>query len=163
LGEGSCGGIWRQLKKTVFFATDRFSRLHTHTHTKETITTETTSSAELLNAGAIYESNSITIDSDVENLVIVIPDSSVSQYGASPSSALFQGFLPANATIVRGTNVTWINADVNVTQASFCLQEKLKEKQQARYLRRPRYPIRMGRATCSMRRENTHLPIRSAE
>ena len=84
--------------------------------TEETTTTETTSStADLLNAEAIHESNSITTDSDVENLVIVIPDSSLSQYGALPSSALFQGFLPASATIVRGTNVTWINADVNVT------------------------------------------------
>lgn len=83
--------------------------------TEETTTTETTSSADLLNAEAIHDSKSITTDSDVENLVIVIPDSSLSQYGASPSSALFQGFLPASATIVRGTNVTWINADVNVT------------------------------------------------
>ena len=83
--------------------------------TEETTATETTSSADLLNAEAIYESNSITTDSDVENLVIVIPDSTLSQYGASPSSALFQGFLPANTTIVRGTNVTWINGDVNVT------------------------------------------------
>jgi hypothetical protein len=47
--------------------------------------------------------------------VIVIPDSSLSQYGASSSSALFQGFLPGSATVVRRTNVTWINADVNVT------------------------------------------------
>jgi plastocyanin len=83
--------------------------------TEETTTTETTSRANLLNAEAIYESNNITTDSDVENLVIVIPDASLSQYGASPSSALFHGFLPASATIVRGTNVTWINADVNVT------------------------------------------------
>jgi plastocyanin len=83
--------------------------------TEETTTTETTSSADLLNAEAIYESNIITTDSDVENLVIVIPDTSLSQYGASPSSALFQRFLPGNATIVRGTNVTWINADVNVS------------------------------------------------
>jgi plastocyanin len=83
--------------------------------TEETTTTETTSWANLLNAEAIYGSNSITTDSDVENLVIVIPDASVSQYEASPSSALFQGFLPASATIVRGTNVTLINADVNVT------------------------------------------------
>jgi hypothetical protein len=84
--------------------------------TEEATTTETNSSADLLNAEAIYESNNITTDSDVENLVIVIPDSSLSQYyGASPSSALFQGFLPGSATVVRGTNVTWINADVNVT------------------------------------------------
>src|SRR5215218_2924358 len=84
--------------------------------TEETTTTETSSgTADLLNAEAIHESNSITTDSDVENLVIVIPDSSLSQYVASPSSALFQGFLPASATIVRGTNVTWINTDVNVT------------------------------------------------
>jgi plastocyanin len=83
--------------------------------TEETTTTETTSRANPLNAEAIYGSNSITTDSDVENLVIVIPDSSLSQYGASPSSALLQGFLPASATIVRGTSVTWINADVNVS------------------------------------------------
>jgi plastocyanin len=83
--------------------------------TEEATTTETNSSADLLNAEAIYESNNITTDSDVENLVIVIPDNSLSQYEASPSSALFQGFLPGSATVVRRTNVTWINADVNVT------------------------------------------------
>jgi hypothetical protein len=39
-------------------------------------TNTSNSSNSRLNAEAIYESNSVTIDSDVEDLVIMIPDSS---------------------------------------------------------------------------------------
>jgi plastocyanin len=67
------------------------------------------SSNSRLNAEAIYESNSVTADSDVEDLVIKIPDSS------GDNGSKWQEFLPGSATVVSGTNVTWINADVNMT------------------------------------------------
>jgi plastocyanin len=73
-------------------------------------TNTSNSSNSLLNAEAIYGSNSITTDSDVKDLVIMIPDSSLRQYGSK-----WQGFLPNSATIVSGTNVTWVNADVNAS------------------------------------------------
>ena len=76
----------------------------------------TNTSNSQLNAEAIYESNSVTADSDVENLVILIPDSSIADYSrGAMASPIFHGFLPGSATIVSGTNVTWINADVNAT------------------------------------------------
>jgi plastocyanin len=69
----------------------------------------TNTSNSRLNAEAIYESNSVTADSDIEDLVIMIPDSS------GDNGSKWQGFLPGSATVVSGTNVTWINADVNMT------------------------------------------------
>jgi plastocyanin len=79
-------------------------------------TNTSNSSNSQLNAEAIYESNSVTADSDVENLVILIPDSSIADYSrGAMASPIFHGFLPGSATIVSGTNVTWINADVNAT------------------------------------------------
>jgi plastocyanin len=72
-------------------------------------TNTSNSSNSRLNAEAIYESNSVTADSDIEDLVIMIPDSS------GDNGSKWQGFLPGSATVVSGTNVTWINADVNMT------------------------------------------------
>ena len=79
-------------------------------------TNTSNSSNSRLNAESIYESNSVTADSDVEDLVILIPDSSIADYSrGAMASPIFHGFLPGSATIVSGTNVTWINADVNAT------------------------------------------------
>jgi plastocyanin len=72
-------------------------------------TNTSNSSNSRLNAETIHESNSVTADSDVEDLVIMIPDSS------GDNGSKWQGFLPGGATVVSGTNVTWINADVNMT------------------------------------------------
>ena len=53
------------------------------------------------NAGDIAQTNSMKLDSDVHNLVILIPDTRL----------VTQGFLPLDATIVEGTKVIWSNAD----------------------------------------------------
>ena len=58
------------------------------------------------NAGDIAQTNSMKLDSDVHNLVVLIPDTRL----------ITQGFLPLNATIVEGTKVIWSNAD-NSTQS----------------------------------------------
>ena len=63
-------------------------------------TNTSNSSNSRLNAEAIYESNSVTADSDVEDLVIMIPDSS------GDNGSKWQGFLSGSATVVSGTNVT---------------------------------------------------------
>jgi plastocyanin len=52
-------------------------------------------------AADIAQTNSMNLDSDVENLVILIPDKRL----------VSQGFLPLDATIVEGTKVFWSNAD----------------------------------------------------
>src|SRR5919106_874145 len=52
-------------------------------------------------AADIAQTNSMKLDSDVENLVILIPDKRL----------VNQGFLPVDATIVEGTKVFWANAD----------------------------------------------------
>jgi plastocyanin len=52
-------------------------------------------------AANIAQSNSLMLDSDVKNLVILIPDRRL----------ITQGFLPLDATIVDGTKVIWVNAD----------------------------------------------------
>jgi len=52
-------------------------------------------------AADIAQTNSMILDSDVENLVILMPDKRL----------VNQGFLPVDATIVEGTNVFWSNAD----------------------------------------------------
>jgi plastocyanin len=49
----------------------------------------------------IAQSNSLMLDSDVKNLVILISDKRL----------ITQGFLPLDATIVEGTKVIWINGD----------------------------------------------------
>ncbi|HZD34230.1 MAG TPA: hypothetical protein VE130_03410 [Nitrososphaeraceae archaeon] len=49
----------------------------------------------------IAKTNSLKLDSDVDNLVVLIPDTRL----------ITQGFLPQEATIVEGTKVIWSNAD----------------------------------------------------
>jgi plastocyanin len=66
-------------------------------------------STSQLDAQLVNSTNSITIDSDVKNLVITIPDNATTNQSSS------WGFLPANATVVGGTTVIWLNADVNMT------------------------------------------------
>jgi len=53
------------------------------------------------NAGDIAQTNSMKLDSDVDNLVVLMPDKRL----------VNQGFLPLDATIVEGTKVIWSNAD----------------------------------------------------
>jgi plastocyanin len=53
------------------------------------------------NAADIAQTNSIKADSNVHNLVILIPDTRL----------VTQGFLPLDATIVEGTKVIWSNGD----------------------------------------------------
>jgi plastocyanin len=62
-------------------------------------------------AQQIYETNSIVADSDVKTLVMVIPDK------AGANSSNWTRFLPSNATIVTGTSVLVLNADVNATHS----------------------------------------------
>jgi plastocyanin len=62
-----------------------------------------------LDGQLIYETGSITADSDVKTLVITIPDN------AGADSSAWEGFLPSNATVAVGTNVVVLNADVNAT------------------------------------------------
>jgi len=52
-------------------------------------------------AADIAQTNTMKLDSDVSNLVILIPDKRL----------VNQGFLPLDATIVEGTKVIWSNAD----------------------------------------------------
>ena len=54
-----------------------------------------------LNAADIAQTNSMKLDSDIKNLVILMPDKRL----------ITQGFLPLDATIVEGTKVIWSNAD----------------------------------------------------
>jgi plastocyanin len=54
-----------------------------------------------LTAADIAQTNSLNLDSDVKNLVILIPDKRL----------ITQGFLPLDATIVEGTKVIWVNGD----------------------------------------------------
>lgn len=49
----------------------------------------------------IAQTNSLNLDSDVKNLVILIPDKRL----------ITQDFLPLDATIVEGTKVIWVNGD----------------------------------------------------
>src|SRR5262245_30429564 len=53
------------------------------------------------NAAEIAQTHSKKADSDVHNLVILIPDTRL----------VTQGFLPLDATIVEGTKVIWSNGD----------------------------------------------------
>ncbi|HXV46503.1 MAG TPA: hypothetical protein VD736_07520 [Nitrososphaera sp.] len=62
-----------------------------------------------LDAQQIYETKSITADSEVKTLVLTIPDN------AGTDRAAWEGFLPSNATVVSGTTVDVLNADVNAT------------------------------------------------
>ncbi|MGI0042829.1 MAG: cupredoxin domain-containing protein [Nitrososphaeraceae archaeon] len=52
-------------------------------------------------AADIALTNSLMLDSDVKNLVILIPDKRL----------ITQGFMPLDATIVEGTKVIWVNGD----------------------------------------------------
>jgi len=52
-------------------------------------------------AADIAQTNSLNLDSDVKNLVILIPDKRL----------VTQDFLPLDATIVEGTKVIWVNGD----------------------------------------------------
>ena len=52
-------------------------------------------------AAEIAQTNSMKLDSDVHNLVVLIPDTRL----------ITQGFLPLDATIVEGTKVIWSNGD----------------------------------------------------
>lgn len=60
-----------------------------------------TSGNPRLIAADIAQTNSLQLDSDVKNLVILIPDKRL----------ITQGFLPLDATIVEGTKVIWVNGD----------------------------------------------------
>jgi len=53
------------------------------------------------NAGDIAQTNSLKLDSDVKNIVILIPDKKL----------VTQNFLPLDATIVEGTKIIWVNGD----------------------------------------------------
>jgi len=53
------------------------------------------------NATDIVQTNTLKLDSDVKNLVILIPDKRL----------IAQNFLPLDATIIEGTNVVWVNGD----------------------------------------------------
>jgi plastocyanin len=53
------------------------------------------------NAADIAQTNSIKADSNVHNLVILIPDTRL----------VTQGFLPLDATVVEGTKVIWSSGD----------------------------------------------------
>ena len=55
-------------------------------------------------AADIAQTNSMKADSDVHNLVILIPDTRL----------VTQGFLPLDATIVEGTKVIWSNGDNSI-------------------------------------------------
>lgn len=55
----------------------------------------------MLSAADIAQTNTLTLDSDVKNLVILMPDKRL----------VTQAFLPLDATIVEGTKVIWTNAD----------------------------------------------------
>jgi hypothetical protein len=66
-------------------------------------------SGSALDAQQIYETGSISTDSDVKALVISIPDN------AGTERAIWEGFLPSNASVATGTNVIVLNTDVNVT------------------------------------------------
>lgn len=65
--------------------------------------TNTTSGAvgPRFNAADIAQTNTLNLDSDVKNLVILIPDKRL----------ITQSFLPLDAAIVEGTKVIWVNAD----------------------------------------------------
>lgn len=63
-------------------------------------TTPSSASPRLI-AADIVQTNSLELDSDVKNLVILIPDKRL----------ITQGFLPLDATIVEGTKVIWVNGD----------------------------------------------------
>ena len=52
-------------------------------------------------ANDIAQTNSMKLDSDVSNLIILMPDKRL----------VNQGFLPLDATIVEGTKVIWSNGD----------------------------------------------------
>jgi plastocyanin len=54
-----------------------------------------------LSAADIAQTNTLKLDSDAKNLVILIPDKRL----------VTQSFLPLDATIVQGTNVIWSNGD----------------------------------------------------
>ena len=72
-------------------------------------TTTASTNGSQLDGQHIYETGSITADSDVKTLVITIPDN------AGADSSAWEGFLPSNATVAVGTNVVVLNADVNAT------------------------------------------------
>lgn len=57
--------------------------------------------ARILLRADIAQTNSLELDSDVKNLVILMPDKRL----------ITQGFLPLDATIVEGTKVIWVNGD----------------------------------------------------
>src|SRR5918996_3451787 len=59
------------------------------------------SASQRLIAANIAQTNSLQLDSDVKNLVILIPDKRL----------ITPAFLPLDATIVEGTKVIWVNAD----------------------------------------------------
>ena len=63
--------------------------------------TPSPSASQRLIAANIAQTNSLQLDSDVKNLVILIPDKRL----------ITPGFLPLDATIVEGTKVIWVNAD----------------------------------------------------
>jgi len=55
----------------------------------------------ILSAADIAQTNTLTLDSDIKNLVILMPDKRL----------VTQAFLPLDVTIVEGTKVIWANAD----------------------------------------------------
>lgn len=59
-------------------------------------------------AQQVYETNSLTADSDVKTLVITIPDN-------AGLDGPWEGFLPSNATVAIDTTLVVLNADVNTT------------------------------------------------
>ncbi|MPZ07795.1 MAG: hypothetical protein GEU26_15515 [Nitrososphaeraceae archaeon] len=63
-------------------------------------TTPSSASPRLI-AADISQTNSLELDSDVKNLVILIPDKRL----------ITQGFLPLDATIVEEKKVIWVNGD----------------------------------------------------
>lgn len=74
----------------------------TNTTSDDSVVSSTPVSASpRLIAADIAQTNSLTLDSEVKNLVILLPDKRL----------ITQGFLPLDATIVEGTKVIWVNAD----------------------------------------------------
>jgi hypothetical protein len=98
-----------------------------------TITASTNGSQ--LDGQHIYETGSITADSDVKTLVITIPDN------AGADSSAWEGFLPSNATVAVGTNVVVLNADVNATHTITMSGENQSATQAVPYQNSTAFPL----------------------
>ena len=55
----------------------------------------------------IYKTQTMQVDADIKNLVILIPDQKLTD----------QGFLPKDATIVKGTKVVWMNGQIDTVHS----------------------------------------------